>query len=119
MGRIIFDTATTLNGWIADDENSLDWLFAVDGSGIPDGALGPPDAAVMVEGSSTYEWVVEKEHILDQPEKWRQFYGDKPTFVLTTRVLPRHRETVEFCSGSLASLVNERLRPRFRHVDLR
>ncbi|MCB9869966.1 MAG: dihydrofolate reductase family protein [Planctomycetes bacterium] len=43
-------------------------------------------------------------------------YGDKPTFVLTTRVLPRHRETVEFCSGSLASLVNERLRPRFRSI---
>ncbi|MCB0932662.1 MAG: dihydrofolate reductase [Mycobacterium sp.] len=108
MGRIIFDTATTLNGWIADDENSLDWLFAVDGSGIPDGALGPPDAAVMVEGSSTYEWVVEKEHILDQPEKWRQFYGDKPTFVFTTRELPVPTGAdVRFVSGSVADVLPE------------
>ncbi len=37
-------------------------------------------------------------------------YGNKPTFVLTTRNLPRIRETVEFYSGDLAQFVNERLR---------
>ena len=31
-------------------------------------------------------------------------YGDKPTFVLTRRELPRTRETVEFYSGDLAPL---------------
>ena len=43
-------------------------------------------------------------------------YGDKPTFVLTSRELPRIRATVELCSGDLAQLVNERLRPRFRSI---
>ena len=39
MGRVIYDTATTFNGWIADRLNSLDWLFAVDQDGLPpDGA---------------------------------------------------------------------------------
>src|SRR4029079_4255097 len=43
-------------------------------------------------------------------------YGDKPTFVLTSRELPRIRDTVEFHSGDLASFVNERLRPAFRNI---
>jgi dihydrofolate reductase len=43
-------------------------------------------------------------------------YGDKPTFVLTHRDLPRTRDTVEFYSGNLAQLVNVRLRPAFRSI---
>ena len=43
-------------------------------------------------------------------------YGDKPTFVLTTRDLPRTRDTVEFYSGDLSQFVNERLRPAFRSI---
>jgi hypothetical protein len=31
MTRIIYDAATTSNGFIADESNSLDWLFAVEG----------------------------------------------------------------------------------------
>ena len=31
MGRIIFDTAATINGFIADEHDSLAWLFAVEG----------------------------------------------------------------------------------------
>jgi len=42
--------------------------------------------------------------------------GDKPTFVLTRRDLLRTRDTVEFYSGDLAQLVNERLRPTFRTI---
>lgn len=41
-------------------------------------------------------------------------YGDNPTFVLTTRDLPRIRDTVEFHSGDLAQFVNWHLRPAFR-----
>jgi dihydrofolate reductase len=43
-------------------------------------------------------------------------YGDKPTFVLTHRELPRTRETVEFYASDLAQFVNERLRPAFRSI---
>ena len=43
-------------------------------------------------------------------------YGDKPTFVLTSRDLPRTRDTVEFYSGDLAQFVNGRLRPLFRTI---
>ncbi|HEX6573706.1 MAG TPA: dihydrofolate reductase family protein, partial [Gemmatimonadaceae bacterium] len=43
-------------------------------------------------------------------------YGDKPTFVLTTRKLPRIKDTIEFYSGDLADLVNGRLRPSFKTI---
>ena len=28
-GRIVYETATSIDGWIADQQNSLSWLFAV------------------------------------------------------------------------------------------
>lgn len=87
MGQIIFDTATTLNGRIADQNDSLHWLFAVDDAGLPDDKLIPVNAAVMVEGSTTYQWVLDYEGLLERPERWQQLYGDKPTFVFTTRQL--------------------------------
>ena len=43
-------------------------------------------------------------------------YGDKPTFVLTHRTLPKTRSTVEFCSGDLGRLVDEKLKPHFRSI---
>lgn len=88
MGRIVFDTATSLNGWIADEGNSLAWLFAVDGGDHPDDGLFPSGARVLVEGSTTYEWILAEQDILAHPEKWRDLHGDRPTFVFTTRELP-------------------------------
>ncbi|MBN9211015.1 MAG: hypothetical protein J0I95_05820 [Microbacterium sp.] len=32
MTRAIFHTATTLDGYLATDDDSLDWLFAVPGA---------------------------------------------------------------------------------------
>ena len=43
-------------------------------------------------------------------------YGDTPTFVLTSRELPRTRDTVEFYSGDLAQLVNGHLRLAFHSI---
>jgi dihydrofolate reductase len=62
-------------------------------------------------GSRTYETALRFE---TQGFGWS--YGDKPTFVLTRRELPRTRDTVEFHSGDLAQFVNERLRPSFRNI---
>lgn len=88
MGKFLFDTATTINGWIADEQNSLAWLFAVDGGEHPDEGLFPAAATVMVEGSTTYEWLLAESDLLAHPERWQEFHGEKPTFVFTTRDLP-------------------------------
>jgi dihydrofolate reductase len=62
-------------------------------------------------GSRTYETALRFE---GQGFGWA--YGDKPTFVLTSRDLPRTRDTVEFHSGDLTQFVNGRLRPRFANI---
>ncbi|MGK2875711.1 MAG: dihydrofolate reductase family protein, partial [Nocardioides sp.] len=90
MGRIIYLTATSLDGFIADRANSLDWLFAVPGgdeamsevTGFTEGV------GVMVEGSTTYAWMLDHEDLIEHPEKWQEFYADRPTFVFTSRNLP-------------------------------
>ncbi|QIK64192.1 dihydrofolate reductase [Leucobacter viscericola] len=108
MGNIIFDSAATLNGWIADEHNSLDWLFAVDGGDTPEDGLYPADARVLVEGSTTYEWVLQHEDLLAHPEKWQQFYGSKPTYVFTTRTLPvPDGADVRFVSGDISVVLPE------------
>ena len=53
-------------------------------------------------GSRTYETALGFEA---QGLGWS--YGDKPTFVLTRRELPRTRETVQFHAGDLAQFVKE------------
>ena len=64
-----------------------------------------------VMGSRTYETAL---GFVAKGFGWS--YGDKPVFVLTTRDLPRARDTVELHSGDLEHFVNDRLRPRFRSI---
>ncbi len=105
MTRVVYYTATTFDGFIADPFDSLGWLFAV-----PDAAEAEAGIAsfmdrigVLVEGSTTYEWVVRHDQLLDHPEKWAQFYADRPTFVFTSRertAVPG--ADIRFRSGSVA-----------------
>ena len=115
--RVTIHMAASLDGFIARKDGSVDWLETSDE--FPGGAtldsefveafLKTIDCYVM--GSRTYETALDFE-----AKGFGWSYGDKPTFVLTSRDLPRTRETVEFYSGDLAKFVNERLRPRFRSI---
>ena len=115
--RVTIHMAASLDGFIARKDGRVDWMQTADE--FADGQTMEPgfvedfiktiDCYVM--GSRTYETALNFEA---QGFGWA--YGDKPTFVLTTRELPKTRDTVEFYSGDLAQLVNERLRPTFRSI---
>lgn len=108
MPQFVYDTATTLNGWIADESHSLSWLFAVDGGAEPDPDLLPANIGVLVEGSSTYEWLLNESDLLAHPDRWQEFHGEKPTFVFTTRELPVPRGAdVRFVRGPVADVLPE------------
>ncbi|MBP2412984.1 dihydrofolate reductase [Arthrobacter stackebrandtii] len=108
MTRTVFYTASTLNGYLADEGHSLDWLFAVPGAEGPDIAAFMDTMGVFVEGSSTYEWVLRHENLLAEPAKWQQFYGNKPTYVFTSRTLPvPEGADVRFVNGPVADVLAE------------
>jgi dihydrofolate reductase len=115
--QVTIHMVASLDGFIARKDGSVDWLetsdeFAGGDTMDPEfveAFLKTIDCYVM--GSRTYETALGFEA---KGLGWA--YGDKPTFVLTRRELPRIRETVEFYSGDLAQFVNERLRPTFRAI---
>ncbi|MFD1859540.1 dihydrofolate reductase [Aeromicrobium camelliae] len=95
MTRFVFNTAATLDGYLADPDHSLGWLFAVEGGSSTD----EPEHAdawqafmarvgLAVYGSSTYEWVLRESDALAHPERWEETSGGKPVVVFSTRDLP-------------------------------
>jgi dihydrofolate reductase len=107
----------SLDGFIARKDGRVDWLETSDefvggdtmDPGFVEAFLKTIDCYVM--GSRTYETALGFE-----AKGFGWSYGDKPTFVLTSRDLPRTRDTVELYSGDLAQFVKERLRPKFRSI---
>jgi dihydrofolate reductase len=109
--------AASLDGFIARKDGRVDWLETSDefaggdtlDPGFVEAFLKTIDCYVM--GSRTYETALSFDA---KGLGWT--YGDKTTFVLTRRDLPRTRDTVEFYAGDLAQFVNGRLRPSFRSI---
>ncbi|MEZ6029585.1 MAG: dihydrofolate reductase family protein [Hyphomonadaceae bacterium] len=115
--KVTIHMAASLDGFIARADGSTDWMETPDeyenGESLdPDYVrefLKSIDCYVM--GSRTYETALAFDA---KGLGWA--YGDKPVFVLTTRTLPRARDTVEFVSGDLAHLFNDRLKADFRSI---
>jgi dihydrofolate reductase len=115
--RVIVHMAASLDGFIARKDGRVDWLETSDefpggetlSADLIDAFLKTIDCYVM--GSRTYETALNFE---SKGFGWS--YGDKPVFVLTSRKLPRTRDTVEFYSGDLAGFVNARLRTSFQAI---
>jgi dihydrofolate reductase len=99
-------TATSLDGFIADPENSLDWLFTRQQE--DDGPLNYRDfiaeVGALAMGSTTYEWILDHEFRDKDPAEWKWPY-DIPCWVFTHRqlaVVPNAR--IEFTSDDVAAV---------------
>jgi dihydrofolate reductase len=83
--KVQYFTACTLDGYIADEENSLDWLYEVphdEEDRFWDDWF--PSVGGLVMGATTYEWLLEHEG----PESWGRYYGERPGWIFTHRDLP-------------------------------
>jgi len=85
--KSIYFTAATLDGFLADDDHSLDWLFAFGeaGQGGIDDFLDSLGAIAM--GASTYEWLLRHEGYA-LPDAAKPWPYTQPTWVFTHRTLP-------------------------------
>src|SRR5450432_3679004 len=115
--QVTIHMAASLDGFIARKDGRVDWLETSDEFAGGD-TLDPASVEAFLEtidcyvmGSKTYETALSFE-----AKGFGWSYGDKPTFVLTSRDLPKIRDTVKFYSGDLEQLVNRRLRPIFRTI---
>ena len=104
MARTVYYTASSADGFIADERNSLDWLVDTDHQlpeDHPDAyATFIQDVGALVMGATTYRWVTEHE-----PASLEQWGYAQPTWVCTHRQVPLPaRGRVETFAGDLAEL---------------
>ena len=105
MTRTTYYTAMTLDGFLADEHDSLDWLFVQDQD-----EKGPlnyddfiKDIGAIVMGATTYEWVVA--HLAESGEQWPYAM---PAWVVTHRDLePLDGADVRFAQGDVGPLHDE------------
>lgn len=115
--RVTIHMVASLDGFIARRGGTVGWLETTDT--FDEGKGMDPELVTRflstigcyVMGSRTYETA-----LYFEAKGFGWAYGDTPTIVLTSRVLPSRESSVEFYSGDLTQLVNERLRPRFRNI---
>ncbi|HET6652511.1 MAG TPA: dihydrofolate reductase family protein [Nocardioides sp.] len=108
MTRTQYYTATSIDGFIADADNSLSWLFEVKGDPTDrrvewDSFIGAVGAMAM--GATTYQWILDHERLLERPEQWQQMYADRPTWVFTHRDLPVIPDApIRFCRDDVRTV---------------
>jgi dihydrofolate reductase len=112
--KVTIHMVSSLDGFIEKKDRSVSWLQSSDSykKGV---TLTDEDVEKFIKtidcyvmGSRTYELAL----TLGWP------YGDVPVTVLTHRDLSADRESVEFYSGDLNKLVNDRLKPNYKNIWL-
>lgn len=101
MTRTVYYTASTLDGFLADENDSLDWLFVQDQD--DDGSMNYgafiSGIGALAMGATTYEWI--RAHMGTTGEAWAY---DVPCWVFTHRQLaPIDGADLRFASGDVAS----------------
>ena len=80
--RTVYYTATTLDGFLADERDSLDWLFVQDQD--EDGPLSYrafiAGVGALAMGATTYTWI--RDHLARTQEPWAY---TMPTYVFSHR----------------------------------
>ena len=105
MAKVIYYVASSLDGFIASKDNSLDWLLDFGFASFQDHYdrfMAGVGAIIM--GAETYEWIRR-----EQPDTWE--YGELPCLVLTHRDFQAQPGSgVRFVSGTPGPILEEALR---------
>lgn len=114
--KITIHMVSSLDGIIAKTDNSVSWFETTDfyekGVTAPNTEEFLKTIDCYLMGAETYE------HALELSRSYGWAYGDTPTIIMTHRDLPVERQNIEFYSGDLNKLVNERLKPNYKNVWL-
>jgi dihydrofolate reductase len=78
-------TASSLDGFIADPNDSLDWLFPLGDIAETSYPKFIQDVGALAMGSTTYEWMLHHVVGAEPPQPWPY---RQPAWVFTSRTLP-------------------------------
>jgi dihydrofolate reductase len=88
MTRTQYYTAASLDGFIADPANSLDWLLQFGNPSQRDYPSFIRDVGALAMGSTTYEWILAN-HIHPDSAEPKPWPYTQPAWVFSSRTLPR------------------------------
>jgi dihydrofolate reductase len=111
VGRVTLYVATSVDGYVADEDGGVDWLEEFDGASGDDVegfAAFFESVDCLVMGATTYDQV---RGFGDWP------YGDRPTYVFTHRDLSPATDAVAFVDGRVGDCATA-LTNRYEHVWL-
>ena len=113
--NVTLHLVSSLDGFIAKNDNSISWMDTPGTVYEPGVTISQEEIATFLKsidcyvlGSRTYEHALE----LGWP------YGDTPVIVVTTRKWPQAKKSVQFYSGDLTTLVEEKLASCYRNIWL-
>jgi dihydrofolate reductase len=85
--KTLYFTATSLDGFIATEDDSLDWLFPLGNINDTSYPAFIADVGALAMGSSTYEWMLR--HALSvKAQMGTAWPYSQPTWVFSSRRLP-------------------------------
>jgi dihydrofolate reductase len=116
MSTVVYYAAMTLDGYIAEADDTIEWLTGYEGE-APGGDVAPAEGGyedfiervgALVSGSVTYEWILE--HMRRTGGDWP--YAGRRCWILSSRDLPAptgERVDVRIVDGSIVELFDEML----------
>jgi dihydrofolate reductase len=106
MSRTQYYTASSLDGFVADPQHSLDWLLQfgdVEGTSYPDFIR---NVGAIAMGSTTYEWILS--HTGPDADPAQVWPYALPAWIFTSRNLPRvPGADIRFASGDVRPVHRE------------
>lgn len=96
----IYYTASSLDGYIADRTNSLEWLFQF---GDPEETSYPEfikGVGALAMGSTTYQWLLDH-HLKPGTGEAKPWPYEQPAWIFSTRRLERVEGNLHYVSGDV------------------
>lgn len=106
--KLVLFISTSLDGYIATKDESLDWLFKVDGEGDNGYSEFYETVDTILFGKRTYDWVM-KQGIKELP------YKNKECYVFTSSPLD-DKEDVKFVNEDAISFTNKLINQEGRNI---
>ncbi|MEK5148438.1 dihydrofolate reductase family protein [Psychrobacillus sp. FSL K6-4615] len=97
--KIVLFIATSLDGYIATEDDSLEWLFNVEGEGDNGYSEFYDTVDTVIMGRRTYDWLLEQESE-SFPYKGKECY-------VFSRTVSKDNENVKFFSENVVDFTNQ------------